>query len=119
MRRGGDATDPANYRPIASLSVLSQVFEKLIFKQHSNFIEKHNILFGYGFRTGHSISQAITELTDTLRKAIERNLYTCAVLLDFSKAFGTVNDEILFKKLEAYGIRGLPLKWFSSYLTNR
>ena len=90
--KGGDATDPANYRPIASLSVLSQVFEKLIFKQLSNFIEKHNILFGYGFRIGHSTSQAITELTNTLRKAIERNVYTCGVLLDFSKAFGTVND---------------------------
>ena len=92
IEKGGDATDPANYRPIASLSVLSQVFEKLIFKQLSNFIEKHNILFGYGFRIGHSTSHAITELTNTLRKAIERNVYTCGVLLDFSKAFGTVND---------------------------
>ena len=95
--QGGDATDPANYRPIATLSVLSQVFEKLMFKQLSNYIEKHNILFRYqfGFRKGHSKSQAITELTDTLRKAIDSNLYTCGVFLDFSKAFDAVNHEIL------------------------
>lgn len=68
-----------------------------MFKQLSNYIEKHNILFRYqfGFRKGHLKSQAITELTDTLRKAIDSNLYTCGVFLDFSKAFNAVNHEIL------------------------
>ena len=68
-----------------------------MFKQLSNYIEKHNILFRYqfGLRKGHSRSQAITELTDTLRKAIDSNLYTCGVFLDFSKAFDAVNHEIL------------------------
>ena len=47
-----------------------------------------------------------------LRKAIDNNLYTCGVLLDFSKAFDTVNHKILLGKLDAYGIRGIPLNWF-------
>ena len=68
---------------------------------------------------GHSTAQAIAELTDTLRKAIDKNLYTCGIFLDFSKAFDTVNHEILLKKLESYGVRGLPLRWFNSYLRNR
>jgi hypothetical protein len=59
------------------------------------------------------------ELTENLKKAIDKKLYTCGVFLDFSKAFDTVNHKILWKKLEAYGIRGVPLNWFSSYLTNR
>ena len=89
--KGGDAADPTNYRPIATLSVFSQVFEKLIFKQLSSYIEKQNILFQYqfGFRKGYSTAQAIAELTDTLRKAIDNNLYTCGIFLDFSKAFDT------------------------------
>lgn len=40
-------------------------------------------------------------------------------LLDFSKAFYTINHYILLKKLYKYGIRGLPHAWFSSYITNR
>ena len=73
----------------------------------------------FRFRKGHSTAQAITEITDTQRKAIDNNLYTCGIFLDFSKAFDTVNHTILLGKLEAYGIRGIPLSWFHSYLSNR
>jgi hypothetical protein len=59
------------------------------------------------------------EITENLKKAVDDNVFTCCVFLDFSKAFGTVNHEILITKMEMYGIRGNPLKWFTSYLTNR
>lgn len=99
-----------------------------MYNQLINYIEKHKITFQFQFgfrRKGHSTVQAITEITDTLRKAINDNLYTCGVFLDFSKAFDTVNYTILLSKLEAYGLslwdnlRGIPLTWFHSYLSNR
>ena len=119
--KGGETTDSANYRPISTLSTFTQIFEQCIYNQLINYIEKHKIIFQFqfGFRKGHSTAQAITEITNTLRKAIDDNLYTCGVFLDFSKAFDTVNHTILLSKLEAYGIRGIPLTWFDSYLSNR
>ena len=121
IHKGGNAAEPTNYRPISTLSTFTQIYEKLIYKQLINYIEKQNILyeFQFGFRKGHSTGLAIAEITDNLKRAIDNNLYTCGVFLDLSKAFDTVNHAILLKKLEKYGIRGLPLKWFHDYLDNR
>lgn len=121
VHKGGATFDPANYRPISTLSCFTQIFEKLICKQLVNYIEKHQILnqFQFGFRKGKSTEQAIIEITENLRKSIDNNLYTCGVFLDFAKAFDTVNHQILLMKLEKYGIRGVPLNWFSNYLNNR
>ena len=75
--------------------------------------------FQFGFRKGHSTSQALTEIAENLQKAVDNNMYSSGVFLDFYKAFDTVNYKIL---LETYGIRGLPLELFTSKLslfTNR
>ena len=54
-----------------------------------------------------------------MQKVIEHRDYSCGIFPDFSKAFDTVNHNILLSKLEFYGIRGVIKDWFSSYLRNR
>ena len=54
-----------------------------------------------------------------INEAIDHHDYACGIFLDLSKAFDTVNHDILIKKLEFYGVRGLANKWFSSYLSNQ
>ena len=85
--KSGDATDPANYRPISTLSSFSKVFEKLIYNQLYSFLEKYSILYKYqfGFRKGYSTEQAILEITDSLKKAMDKKMVTCGLFLDFSQ----------------------------------
>ena len=67
----------------------------------------------------HPRAHAISTFLDNVARATDNHLHTIGILLDFSKAFDTINHKILFRKLYHYGIRGVALKWFESYLYNR
>ena len=58
-------------------------------------------------------------MTEAIRSALDSGFVTCGIFVDFQKAFDTVNHEILLKKLENYGFRGIINDWFRSYLTDR
>ena len=62
---------------------------------------------------------AILELVEEIINATDDCKSTVGVFIDLKKAFGTVDHNILIKKLEHYGIRGLANKWVCSYLENR
>ena len=72
----------------------------------SKNIVDQNILYDkqFGFQTGHSTEHAIAQLVDQIYKAFEKNEYTLGVFIDLSKAFDTVDNSILLRKLELYGI---------------
>ena len=53
------------------------------------------------------------------KQTLDKDEFTCGVFLDFQKAFDTVSHDILIAKRNQYGIRGITLDWFQSYLTNR
>ena len=110
-----------NYRPISLLLTLSKILEKVVYKRTVKFLDKNGIIYNsqYGFREKHSCIDAVMELTTEILKSKENNLHTASVFLDLSKAFDTLDPKILIKKLEKYGLRGVVLNWFESYLTNR
>ena len=110
-----------NYRPISILSAFSKILEKIMFNRLLEFLNRHQILSDnqYGFRKKHSTSYALTKLFDKLSCAIDNREIAVGVFIDLSKAFDTVDHEILLEKLEHYGIRGLAHNWFRSYLSNR
>ena len=111
----------SNYRPISVLSVFSKIFEKLMYKQLSNYLNCNNILYihQYGFQEGYSTDHALITVTNYIYKAFNDKEQAIAVSIDLKKAFDTIDHSILLRKLSHYGIKNNSLSWFASYLQNR
>ena len=118
----GDVNNINNYRPISILSQFNKIFEKLISCRLTQFLEKFNLLSDhqFGFRKKYSTAYAINNIYDKIIKNIDKDQFSCCLFLDLSKAFDTVDHNILlFKMNEYFGIRGIALDLFASYLNNR
>ena len=111
----------SNYRPISLLSTLSKILEKIVYTRVYEFLDHTGQLYEnqYGFQAKHSCEHAIGQVLGSVIKGLENNFYSACVLLDLSKAFDTIEHKIILEKLYIYGIRGIPLAWFESYLSNR
>ena len=85
----------------------------------TNFLPSILYALQFGFRASHSINHALVCLTETIKNSLDTRKFGCGIFIDLQKAFDTVNHDILSTKLEHYGIRGTPLAWFKSYLSER
>ena len=59
------------------------------------------------------------QLVDQINDKFESNCFTLGIFIDLSKAFDTVNHQILISKLTNYRVKRKNLSWFKSYLENR
>ena len=119
--KAGRRDIPGNYRPVSVASTSMKIFEKLVYNQMMSFISKNNILHTNqsGFRTSFSTSSASLIVKEHIIKNLESKKFVCAVLIDLSKAFDTVDHTILLKKLFCYGFRDISFEWCKSYLECR
>ena len=117
----GDPHLTDNYRPISLLPVMSKIFEKVVFIQLYDYLIENKLLYDsqYGFRKLHSTELAALEFTDKINLNLDEGKLPLAIYLDLSKAFDTIDHSILINKLKYYGVRGMSLYWFESYLSNR
>ena len=109
------------YRHISLLTCTSELFEKIVFNQLYDYFHENQLFYSsqYGFPKLHSTELAALELSDRILKDVDERNISLAIFIDLSKAFDTLDHQILLKKLNFYGIGGPALDCFFSYLTGR
>ena len=116
-----DKSQIKNYRPISVLPVISKIFENVMHTQLIEYFTDNNLLSSqqYGFRSNRSTELAALELMDRNIHHMNENCCPVNIYLDFSKAFDSLNYDILLSKLAYYGIQPNALRLLTSYLQDR
>lgn len=112
----------SDYRPIAILPFLSKVFERIMHNQITSFLDNNNLLTDRqsGFRKKHSCITALVDVTEEIREKLDDGETTFLILLDHSKAFDTVDHDILCYKLKNFfNFSSTATQLLSTYLCNR
>ena len=114
-------TSPVTTGQYPCYHISKKILERLLARRIISFLEKHNILYKlqFGFRAGHSTTHALLELLEELYSNLDQDNTCLGIFLDLTKAFDTIDHDILLYKLQRYGFRGKIHNWFASYLQNR
>ena len=73
----------------------------------------------YGFRNKHSTELAVLEVIDRITNQLDKGITPMNIYLDLSKAFDTLDHDILLNKLQYYRVSGSALRLFKNYLMER
>ena len=121
ISKGGNKSDPANYRPISLTCVCCKILEHIIVTSIMQHVDRNNLLSSnqHGFRKGLSCETQLVMLTEILAKSLDEKCSVDVIFLDFSKAFDRVPHRRLLYKLEAYNLDRNVLRWISSFVSNR
>jgi hypothetical protein len=111
----------SNYRPIALLSCIGKVQERVVYIHLYRFLKANRLLTwkNSGFKELDSAMNQLIYITDKIHRALEEGKEICLVFLDISKAFDRVWHSGLLHKLRCLGIEGDLFEWLTDYLTNR
>ena len=121
-KSGLDASELRNYRPVSNLPLLSKLLEKVVQVRVQAFFDSNGLMpkMQSAYRRYHSPETAVTKVFNDLLLATDGGQMSAVCLLDLTAAFDTVDHELLLLRLERqFGLRGIVLDWFRSYLSGR
>lgn len=121
IHKKGNVDDVDKYRPISITPIFGKILEKIMLKQLEEYVTKQNILNQrqFGFQHGKSTTMAINRLVDEVITCFETKQFLGCTFCDLSKAFDSINHNILINKLELYGLSNGALQLIFSFLHNR
>ena len=119
-KKGGN-NDPAQYRPVSILTIISKIFERSAVDQLVTYYNSHNLLNPrqHAYRKYHSTTTSLFELIETIKKHIDTGCFVAIAALDLSKAFDSLAHNLILKKLDEIGLNETATNWIKSYLSNR
>jgi len=111
----------SDLRPISILPFLAKVLEKIVHRQITDYLNDNNLMdpLQSGFRNKYSTSSALIHVSDDIMRAMDDSKLTVLSLLDFSKAFDSVDHLLLVNKFKYFNFDQTSLDWVSSYLSDR
>ena len=119
VHKNGAKTSKDNYRPVSILSNISNIYERLMFKQISEYFEPILSKFQCGFRKGFSAQHCLLAMLEKWKSAVDNIRNFGALLTDLPKAFDCLPHDLLLAELNGYGFSLPALRLVQSYLSNR
>ena len=96
-----DPFDKVNYRPVSLLSHVSKVYERIIFNQISTYFELYFSSFLPGFCKNRNTQHSLLKMLERWKEGLDKGKSVGAIFMDLSKAFDTLNHDLLIAKFEA------------------
>ena len=120
-KSGKDHSKVDSYRPVALLSCVGKLIEKLVFNRLYWYLESKNLipLEQSGFRQNHSCIDVLLYLEYYIQLALRSKQFLIIVFFDIEKAFDSANHIAILYKLSNMGIKGRMLKWLFDFFSGR
>ena len=101
LHKAGDRSLAQNYRPISLLPVMSKIAERVVCTQLSNYLTKNNLQSNhqYAYRCSHSTEDAVLDAISWATNEIDKGQLASVTTIDLSKAFDSVDHDVLLMKL--------------------
>ena len=112
-------TDKENYRPVSVLPLLSKVFERLLYDQLSEYLEKYLNTLLCGFSKAHSTQHALLKLLQAWQEELDKSGFVGTILMHLPKTYDCFPHDLLVAKFEAYDIEKTGLNLIHDCLLNR
>lgn len=119
IHKDGSKSNVENYRPVSIICAGAKIFEKVMYQIVFAFIMASIDSCQHGFFTGRSVQTNLVDHITFLCANVMNGGQVDTIYTDFSKAFDMVDHKILLKKVHGFGINGVLLRWFHSYVSNR
>ena len=114
-----DDLDKENYRPDSVLPHVSKIIERVMYIQTKNFMEGKLSKLLTGFRKNNSTQHCLVNMLEKWKNTLDKRGFVCAIFMNLSKVFDTMNQDLLIAKLGAYGFQEDALVFMKNYFTNR